>query len=357
MSRERDSIKIVNAALDETPDGAIIIRGVIDPDSLHQLKVGEYQREVLPQSKIEDLVQAYMTGGRVPDIELGMRGHRTRDHENTYYLQDDVYIIDGLQRVTAGKVLMQNGSGLKPHLGVTVHLDTTEAWERERFRILNAMRSKLSPNVLLRNRRHDSQAVDSLFHLCSDKQFVLYQRISWSQRKQREHLIDAMVFIKVVGALHSHLGPGLSQKVDELSRGLDKTMEAVGRTALRENIKTFFDVVDQAWGLRAIVYSDTSPHIRANFLRTLARVFSDHPIFWQETRLTVDRDTVAKLKPFPIRDPSVSSLASGSSTSAQLLYTLIVNHINSGRRTRRLVQRADARPFGLVPDETEAAAS
>lgn len=351
----RDSIKIVSAAMDEGEEGAIIIRGVIDPDSLNLLKVAEYQREVLPQSKIQDLVKAYTSGGRVPDIELGMRGgsYRDRSGEMTFYLSDDVYIIDGLQRVTAGKVLMQNGSGKKPHLGVVVHTCTTEKWERERFRILNAQRTKLSPNVLLRNRKHDSQAIDCLYHLTHDKSFVLCGRVSWNQRKQREQLIDAMVFLKVIGSLHSHLGPGLSQSVDLLSSGLDKTMTSVGRSILRDNIKTFFDVVDQAWGLRSVVYTDTSPQIRLNFLRTLARVFSDHAIFWRETRLAVDRDTVAKLKLFPVHDPSVANLAGSSSSAAMLLYQMIVNHINSGKRTRRLVQRQDAPPLAPHQDEAE----
>ncbi|HJV32969.1 MAG TPA: hypothetical protein VJ694_02990, partial [Patescibacteria group bacterium] len=232
----RTSIKITCAAMDEGEDGGIVIRGVIDPDSLDHLKVADYQREILPQSKIQALVKAYEAGDRVPDIELGMRGGSYRElaESRTFYLQDPTFIIDGLQRITAGKVLMQNGSGKKPHIGVLVHTCTSEEWERERFRILNAQRTKLSPNVLLRNRRHDSQAVDCLFHLTQDKSFVMQGRVSWNQRKQREHLIDAMVFIKVVGALHSHLGPGLSASVDHLAGGLDKTMATVGRTVLRD---------------------------------------------------------------------------------------------------------------------------
>jgi len=348
----RTSIKIIHAAMDEGEDGGIVIRGVIDPDSLDHLKVADYQREILPQSKIKNLVEAYEAGERVPDIELGMRGgsYRERAEERVFYLQDDTFIIDGLQRITAGKVLLQGASGKRPHIGVLVHTCTSEEWERNRFRVLNAERTKLSSNVLLRNRRHDSQAVDCLYHLTHDKTFVMCGRVSWNQRKQREQLIDATVFIKVVGSLHSHLGPGLSQKVDDLSRGLDKTMASVGRTALRDNIKKFFDVVDQAWGLRTIVFSDSSPQIRANFLRTLAKMFSDHPIFWQGTSLTVSRDMVAKLKQFSLHDPGVANLCSSTSTAAALLYQMIVNHINSGRRTRRLVQRDDARP---VPIEAE----
>ena len=73
----RNSVKVINAALDEVKidqvGSQIVLRGVLDNDSLDLLQVSEYQREILPQSKIMDLIGAMKTG-RVPDIELGMRG-------------------------------------------------------------------------------------------------------------------------------------------------------------------------------------------------------------------------------------------------------------------------------------------
>ena len=67
-----ESIKIINAALDEW-NGDILLRGVVDPSSLAHLKVDDYQREILPQSRIKELARA-IKSGKVPDIELGMRG-------------------------------------------------------------------------------------------------------------------------------------------------------------------------------------------------------------------------------------------------------------------------------------------
>ena len=71
----RESVKVLNGALDFWKDdqNTIILRGSIDPDSLPLLKVDEYQREVLPLSTIQEIMQGLQTGS-VPDIVLGMRG-------------------------------------------------------------------------------------------------------------------------------------------------------------------------------------------------------------------------------------------------------------------------------------------
>ena len=95
-----DSVKIVHGALDETPENELILRGVIDPLSLGKLKIDEYQREVLSSAKISKIKKG-LRARRVPDIVLGMRGHRIREVDGSVYLLDPVYIIDGLQRVTA----------------------------------------------------------------------------------------------------------------------------------------------------------------------------------------------------------------------------------------------------------------
>ena len=98
----------------------IILRGVIDPQSLHLLQVADYQREVLPLAKISELVEAFMKGS-VPDVDLGMRGERFFERSGSFYLQDDVFIVDGLQRVTAALHLIQMATGILPQLGAVVH--------------------------------------------------------------------------------------------------------------------------------------------------------------------------------------------------------------------------------------------
>ena len=47
-----------------------------------------------------------------------------------------------------------------------IHFGTTEEWERERFDILNMRRTRLSPNVLLRNRAAQCPSLSRLYELC-----------------------------------------------------------------------------------------------------------------------------------------------------------------------------------------------
>lgn len=347
-----DSVKIVHAALDESPGGEILLRGVIDPASLHLLKVGPYQREILPLATINGLVKAFKEGS-VPDVDLGMRGERftTRpgDGGDNFYLQDDTFIVDGLQRVTAAQLLSNQGG--VPHLGATIHFSTTEEWERERFRILNAHRTKLSPNVLLRNRRHDYAVVEMLFRLTSDSGFVLGNRVSWAQRMQRDHLLTALTFAKVIGRLHGHLGPTGSTTVDDLARGLEVVMERIGKNVMRDNVRAFFDFVDTAWGIKRVAFKEGATYMRATFLWTLARLLSDHTDFWRDNRLVVVADLQRKIANFPVADPQVSNLSSAGGKARDILYVLLVNHVNSGRRTRKLKPRADVYPDVRTEDE------
>lgn len=230
-----NSVKLCRAALDE--DGSdIILRGSIDPGSLHLLQAADYQREILPLARIQELVAAFETGA-VPDIELGMRGHSVIERGECFHLQDPIYIVDGLQRVTAAIHMLHSGSDKLPRLGATVHFGTTEAWERSRFHILNANRTKLSPNVLLRNFRYDHPAIKVLFLLCDDKSFIMNHRVCWDQRMKRKELITALTFGKTVGALHAHIGPGRYTKVSDISRGLDTIMQRTGKMAFRDNAK------------------------------------------------------------------------------------------------------------------------
>ena len=76
------SVKVLNWGLDEDPaTKTVILRGVIDPDSLQHLRVGEYQRDVLPLASLASLVDAIKRGDKVPDIELGMRGQREAERD------------------------------------------------------------------------------------------------------------------------------------------------------------------------------------------------------------------------------------------------------------------------------------
>jgi len=349
-----DSIKIFSGALDETPEKEIILRGVVDPSSFGLLKVDQYQREVLAPTKISKIKKG-LRERRVPDIVLGMRGHRIRDTNEVIYLLDPVYIVDGLQRVTAAEQMMTETDGVVPHLGALVHFGTTEAFERELFDDLNIEQTTLSSNVTLRNWRSGYPVLEALYRLSGDRGFALKDQVCWNQNKKRSDLISAVTYIKVAAMLHSHAGPGRSSKAIEVADGLTKIMDNIGRQKMIENVRVFYDVVDQAWGIRRIVFRHGAPFIKSNFLMQLARVFSDHTNFWKDDLLTVERSLIVKLSQFPINDPEVGRLASSGGMAGELLYQLFVNHINSGKRSRRLVPRRTLsdRPIGGSTDVSE----
>ena len=331
MAATRESIKVVNAGLDETEKGEIILRGVIDPESLHRLKVADYQREVLPLSTINQLMEAIKSGATLPDVDLGMRGGGYTERDEAYYLHNDVYIVDGLQRITAAMQLLRKGEG-SPRLGATIHFNTEEKWERERFQMLNTSRVRLSPNVLIRNEKEKYTVIEMMHNLCFDKTFALYDRVTWQQAMQRHHLITAATYIKAAGRLHATFGPGKTSRVTELIPALQKTMNTVGRNVMRENVKTFFGLIDESWGLRSIAYKAGACYVKTTFLVTLADVLTEYKNFWKDTRLSIDANLRKKIASFPVTDPQVIQLASASGQARYILYQLMVNHINSGRR-------------------------
>jgi hypothetical protein len=332
------AIRLTNAALDEQ-DGDIILRGRLDPTTLDALQVDAYQREVLPASTINEIVEGFKQGS-VPDIDLSMRGSRFTDKGEVYLLQDPVFIVDGLQRVTAAKLLRQRGGD--PRLGAVVHFDKTRDWEEQRFRTLNMKRTRLSPNVLIRNLRSEYTVIASLHSLAhDDHDFPLRGRICWQQRNQRVDLITAMILCKVAGHQHAHLGPGRSSNMIEMVRGLEQIHHRVGRNQFRDNVRSFYEVVDEAFGLKTIAFNEGVVHLRYTFLSTLADVFSRHPVFWREKKFFVEKDLLQKLATFPVHDPTIKQLAGAGGKARDMLRSLMIDHLNHGKRSRRLVAREE----------------
>lgn len=335
-----------------------MIRGVLDPDSFDHLSVDDYQREIQPLASLQKLVKAFVTHDRIPDIELGMRGTKCVERDNCYYLQDPVFIIDGLQRVSAARQGLVSGqlTSDQAHLGCLVHLDTSRVWERDRFRTLNTKRSKVSPNVLLRNMKDDSASVAMMLRLCDDRSFALRRKVSWNQKMRRCELITARTFMGTAARLHSHIGPGKGSSIEHMANGLDVTMGKIGKQALRDNVKAFFDFIDGAWGIRSIAYAEGTTHIKQRFLHILAELISDHHNFWGDekgTMLQIKAADGRKLASFPIADPQVRELSGGSSSSGDMLYTLMERHFNSGKRTGKLRPRLKTTQHDEVDTEDE----
>lgn len=330
---ERTSIKLTCAALDER-DQEIVLRGVIDPDSLALLQVAEYQREELPQSRIGPLMVAIQAGG-VPDLQLGCRGGDFRERDGAFYIADAVFIIDGLQRRTAALKLI--AKGIVPHLGATVYFNTTEELERQRFRALNVTRVKLSPNVLLRNLRHESAVLQALYQLCLSSQFAFNRKVCWSQRMKRGELLTAMMLTKVVAYVHRRFASGLGEHSHgKVIAGLDRAMNRIGRSVMIANCREYFEVVEFCFRTGDIVYRESAPSLRGGFLYTLAQVFGSFEDFWQDAEFHVPSDLRRKLAQFPLQDPHIEALCGSTGSSQKILFNLIVEHLNKGKKTKHL---------------------
>lgn len=334
-------IKVYNGALDEVA-GSIVLRGVIDPTTFANLMVDTYQREERSVSDLSKMVTALKQGKQLPDIEIGIRGGSYTERGGVFYITAPCYIVDGLQRVTSCKRRLAEDPSALVRLGAMFHFDTDQKWEKDRFKVLNGGdggRVLVSPNILLRNSADESASVSALLSMCqNDKEFALRGRVSWSQRKGRMDLLSALVVLKVAGTIHCHFGPGLTQRYTELMKATDKTMLVVGLHTWRANVRAFFDFLDQSFGIKSIKYADLSPHIKFAFMRALAQVFADHKSFWVDTKLTVDPRDTQKMRSFPVNDPGVVALIGAGSGVNPLLYQKIVAHLNSGRRTTRMVK-------------------
>jgi len=342
------SVKIINGSLHESPlrGGSVILRGVLDSSTLKNLHFDDYQREALPTSSLKKLLGALAEGNPLPDIEVGMRGERVTGKEG-FFLNDPCYVIDGQQRVNACIMHMAMNPGTQVYLGATIHFATTEPWERNRFRILNSDRIKVSPNVLLRNARHDSVAVNKIYELTqmTDDVCAICGRVSWDQNMKKGKLITAMNMLRVTGRLHSHICAGGGTNVDEISRQLDVLCEKITPSLMRDNIKTFYDFLDQAWGIRVVQYKELSRHLQLGFMGLLATMMSNHHDFWRGTkehRLFIDNPLKHKIASFPINDPGISPLCSSQGASQNVLYDVLLRHVNSGKRTKRLRPRIEA---------------
>lgn len=337
-------VNVLSAALDETPKGEIVLRCIIALDCLNLLMVDDYQREAMPLTSLWSIIKALEEGETLPDVELGMRGERFKEtKDGEFVLQDPIYIIDGLQRINAAMHVRATKPEVPVRLGATIHFSTSKEWERERFRILNTLRQKVSPNVLLRNMKEHSPAVSMLHSLSTNGSgFSLHDRVAWNQRMTKGELMSALTFAKVSGILHAHQAPTRRSSLTELVPALDKAVEIVGVQNMRSNTSAFFELIDECWGVKRVQYREGAIYLRNTFLLVLAALVSDHHDFWRqpdEKKLFIEAPLRRKIAQFPTHDPQVIQLASSAGKSREMLYYLLRDHINAGKRTKRLSSR------------------
>jgi hypothetical protein len=342
MTESIKPVRIHHASLDED-GGKIILRGVIEQADLANLRVDDYQREELVPNKRRSILRALEEGKSLPDLELGMRSEAFRETEpGTVVLEDKVYIIDGSQRRRTVLDYLAEDLTRDVRLGVKVFIPTDKKWEVERFHVLNANRVKVAPGVLLRNMRNDFPIIGVLYGLTkNDKNFVLYERVSWGQSRASHELMTASTFARTIVALHSKIKAQGGMGMDRMVFALTRISEEIGLEALRANIHTFFDLIEDCWGVKRVYYADRATYLKGGFMMALATVLADHDDFWKEDgkRVFIDTETRKKIKQFPINDPTVERLAGSSGQAMDELYSMLYKHINKGRTTRRLTPR------------------
>jgi hypothetical protein len=117
---------------------------------------------------------------------------------------------------------------------------------------------------------------------------------------------------------------------------LDAITERVGLQQFRANTEKFFEVMDEAFGIKTVIYRQLATHTKTNFLVGWANIFANHKNFWRGHEFVAPAELRAKLKSFPVNEPTISKLAGSGNTALPLLTRLMVDHLNKGKRTNRL---------------------
>lgn len=279
------AVRVHSASLQDDEElGQVVLRGVLDPDTMKFVHMAWYQRERgFSSAQINEIIAGYFAGSTaMADITLGMRGQKFKSSGEVFSLLDKCFCIDGGQRLYAAGAATRERPDLKVRLGVKVLFDTTEESENELFCKLGTTQVRISPSVLLRNKKKKSPAAKVLVEMKGDAGFALKDRVSWDQRKGRHDLLSGYTLCRVVGALHAHKAGALkSNKLYELLGGLDNLVGIIGPDQVRKNVVGFFDAIDKCWTIRNLSGGrDARPHMKPLFLHTIARLLSRYPEFW-----------------------------------------------------------------------------
>lgn len=342
-AKVKPHIKIINGALDESADSSssLILNGRIDQSTLHFLKVDEYQRALAERA---DIFNALKEGRVVPNIEIGVRGQDFQTEGDDFIINSPAFIIDGWQRVGTALRLLQMIPDHPLRIFASIHFDTSLQWERHRFTELNKNIRRISPNVHLRNIRDTNAVILKLFSLSNhDRNFPLYKRVTWAQNAQRGDLVSAMTLAMTIRILHGHRISLHGRTVEHVSGALARALAAFTLPTLQRNICTFVSLINECWPFASIEYRHKSPQVKAGFLYMIAKMLSQHPGFWEhnDNTLIINADDRRKLGKFPINDPQVAQLAGSPGSASYILYRMLIDHMNSGRRTQRLRSRED----------------
>jgi hypothetical protein len=333
-----------------------IVRGELDPDSIGFLDFDWYQRGETRPAKLKKLVRGVKERSEFPDIILAMRSGNISDLTNSAVLElrDRVYIVDGLQRVTAFTIAMEDDPSLAVHIGAKVFLDSDINFELDLFSKMNTNHTSMASSVILRNEKEHSRVAATLYGLSGDSAFMLADRVAWNQEADKSEggeLVRGVMLLRLLAAIHSHLlgAPSLFHRVLTLLEACDRRIDAVGLHQARLNLMAFFEMIDEVWGLRKAPVKYGSIYITDAWTQIIARILSNHRDFWHGPQLAISKDAIRDFKRINPSDPDLIALARGNRLQHELLYQTFLNIMNKGKSTNRYVDR-----FTL--DKAEAAA-
>ena len=271
-----------------------------------------------------------------------MLGHFRPVCVNRISMFGNAYIIDGWQRVGNALRFLKDQPNRQIRMRACIHFGTDLTWEKDRFEKLNKNARRVSPNKLLSNMATGNLAIGALLRLSSSSEFALHKRVSWGQSMEKGDLITALTLAKIAMVIHSQSGGMESGNHEKLAAALNRAAESISLGIFRRNVISFFDLINENWPFAAIEYRIKAPQIKGTFLHMVARLFSRHPCFWDSDQriLSVSADDRRKLAKFPLNDGHIAELAGSSGQSRNILYRLLVDHMNSGRqRQNRLKSR------------------
>jgi hypothetical protein len=344
--RPKPPVALTDYFLKEKEDGSIVVQGIVDPACYENIGCDSYQRELGTPKQRQKILDALKHGDDLPPVELGMRGARTKDlPDGGILLQDDVYAIDGRQRIgTLIEWILAHPDDTRANLSCVVYLNTTFKYEQAKFNALNLGRRNVSPSKIFANVRDSHPGIAAVYGLTvNDKTFAVHGKVSWDQNMKRHDLLTGRNMLIIAAHLHSHLCPSRSYTNESLQSGLEHIVKTFGIQTLKENLRVFFDVVDQAWGVRSVQFKGGTTQLKAGFLLALARLFSDHFDFWSKDgkELQVVAELRARLKGFSL-DREVIRLVDGGSQSRTALRYMMREAINY-RRKNKLKERGHVR--------------
>ena len=322
----------------ESP-GRRIIRGELEPESLMALEFDWYQRGRLSPGKLNRLMRGVREGSEFPDITVGMRGHDFAEIGNSTALElfDPCYVIDGMQRVSAFIMVMEDSPEIPIRLGVKAFLDSDVDFENRLFTKMNTGHTSVSACVILRNEKEHSRLAGTLYGLTvTDRDFALHNRICWQQVVDGSvggHLMRGNVLLKILATLHAHImrGPGILNKVLDLLTSCERKIDLVGLHQSRLNLIAFFDAIDEAWGIRQAPIKFGTVYLQDGWTQVVAKIFNNHREFWHGKELFISRDAVRDLRKINPNDAELVGLARGNRTQHLMLYQLMLNIMNKGQ--------------------------